>query len=145
MANKLPTPELLEKERQVLELKRAGATFDDIARTLGYANSSGAWQAYKRAMKRTLVEAGAEELRDAELDRLDRLQRAVWSNAINGDLSAVNTVLKIMQRRAMYLGLDAPARQEIKIEQIDTNSVDAEITRLVELLAKNDAASQRQQ
>jgi len=46
------------------------------------------------------------ELLSMELDRLDDLQRAVWQDAINGDLKAVETALKIIQTRAKVLGLD---------------------------------------
>lgn len=125
---------MIDKERQVIEMRRAGATFDDIAHTLGFAHASGAYQAFQRAMSRTLTNAGTEELRTAEADRLDRLQRAVWVQALNGDLPAVNTVLRIMERRARLLGLDAPLRAEVKVEQHDPASIDAEVARLVDLL-----------
>jgi hypothetical protein len=145
MSKRTPSPEQIDKERQVIELRRAGATFDDIARTLNYANPSGAWQAYNRALQRTLVTAGAEEARTEELDRLDRLQRAVWGNAMQGEIASVQAVLRIMDRRAKYLGLDAPVKQEVTIEHIDPNSVDAEIMRLVEMLKDNDGTTQKQQ
>jgi hypothetical protein len=134
-----PTPDTIDRERQVLELRRAGATFDDIAVRLGFANKSGAWQAYKRALDRTLVDAGADELRAIEADRLDRLQQRVWVLALGGDLPAVNVMLRIMERRARLLGLDAPVKQELRVEQVDPTSIDAEVQRLVSLLERNDA------
>lgn len=136
--NKTPKPELIDKERQAIELRRAGATFDDIAKALGYATPQGAYLAYHRALKRTLVEAGADDMRELELDRLDRLQRAVWSRALQGDIQAINTALKILDRRAKYLGLDAPIKSEVKVDIADAASIDAEVARLVELLAVND-------
>lgn len=138
MSKKTPTPQQIDRERQVMEMRRAGATFDDIARTLEFANASGAWQAYNRAFKRTLIDAGVEEMRELELDRLDRMQRAVWARVLQGDDKAINTALKILDRRAKYLGLDAPTRQEVKLDIADTNSIDAEVARLVEMLATND-------
>jgi hypothetical protein len=136
--SKSPNPEVIDKERQVLELRRAGATYDDIARTVGYADPSGAYTAFRRALKRTLLDAGSEEIREAELDRLDRMQRALWNKVTTGDVNAINTVLRIMHRRAQYLGLDSPIKQEIKVDIADTTSIDAEVARLIEMLATND-------
>lgn len=143
--NQQPKPELVEKERQVLELRRAGATYDECARAVGYATPQGAYLAYQRALKRTLVEAGTEEARQTELDRLDRLQRAVWPKAMNGDLQAINSVLRIFDRRARYLGLDAPIKQEIKVDIADATSIDAEVARLVEMLGKEDGSTTQRQ
>lgn len=145
MPRKSITPDQLDKERRVIEMRRAGATFDDIARALGFSNGSGAWQAYQRAMKRALTEAGTEEIRQLELDRLDRLQGAVWNDAMRGDRSAIQTVLKILDRRARYLGLDAPIRQEVKVEQVDPASIDAEVARLVAMLGESDGTSTQRQ
>lgn len=142
--NKQPTPELVEKERQVLELRRAGATYEECARATGYATAQGAYLAYQRALKRTLVEAGADEMRELELDRLDRMQRAIWGRVVQGDDKAIMTALRILDRRARYLGLDAPTRIEAKVET-DAGMIDREVARLVELLEKNDGPAKEQQ
>jgi hypothetical protein len=55
----------------------------------------------------------ADELREQELDRIDRLQLAAWPNAMKGDTKSIMTIVKLMERRARLLGLDTP----IKIEQ----------------------------
>jgi hypothetical protein len=34
----------------------------------------------------------------------------VWTKALNGDVRAVDSVLRIMERRAKLLGLDAPTK-----------------------------------
>jgi hypothetical protein len=140
---KAPPPQQIDKERKAIELRRAGATYDDIARAVGYKDPSGARAAYQRALKRTLQDAGSEEVREIELDRLDRLQRAAWTNALAGDVNAINTVLRIMHRRAAYLGLDAPVKQEIKVETVDAASIDAEVARLVEMLGTNAVTTKR--
>lgn len=134
-------PATIDKERRTIELRRAGATFDDIARAIGYADAATAYNAYKRALKRSLIDAGSEEARTVELDRLDRLQRSHWNNAISGDVAATNVVLRIMDRRARLLGLDAPIKHDITVETIDPTSIDAEVARLVKLLGTNDAAA----
>lgn len=127
-------PELIDKERKALELRRAGMSYDEIAVAVGYTRSSGAWNAVQRAMKRTLRESGADEVRDQELDRLDRLQRAVWPRAIQGDLPAVGAVLRIMERRSKMLGLDAPITANIAVEHFDGQTVDAEVQRIMATL-----------
>jgi hypothetical protein len=134
--NKTPKPELIDKERKALELRRAGATYDEIAQALGYATPQGAYLAYNRAIKRTLVEGGAEEARQSELDRCDRLQRAYWAKAMSGDIQAGGIILKVMDRRARYLGLDAPIKQQVEVTTYEGGTeVDRELQRLIALLA----------
>jgi len=86
--------------------------FDAIAQQVGYANRSGAWKAVVR-----LVESrAAESVKDAdviiamEVERLDAMLMAVWAKAKKGDVAAVDRVLKIQERRAKLLGLDAPTK-----------------------------------
>lgn len=108
----VPAPELVDKETKVLELRRAGLTWQRIAEEVGYADHTGAYAAYKRAIKRTQQQP-ADELREQELDRIDRLQLAAWPNAMKGDTKSILAIAKLMERRAKLLGLDAA----IKIEQ----------------------------
>jgi hypothetical protein len=122
--------EVIERERQVLELRRAGATFEEIARAVGYKNHSGASEAYKRAIRRAFAKAGVDEMRELELDRLDRLTRAVWPKALTGDLSAVDRVLKIMHQRAQYVGLYSPAKVQVEAVVYDAGTIEGEVERL---------------
>jgi hypothetical protein len=85
----------------------AGASFDEIAESLGYADRGGAFKAVMTALNSTLLEPAAE-VRELELKRLDRLWLAVWDLATKGDLQAVDACLRIMKRRADFEGLDAP-------------------------------------
>lgn len=122
-ARPVPDAEQLQREGQALELRRAGLTYDAIAERLGFANKGGAYKAVKRALQRTLQEP-ADELRALEVDRLDRLQAAIWPKAMRGDTAAVDRVLRIAERRARLLGLDITdvvmrdiAEQRLQIEQ----------------------------
>jgi hypothetical protein len=129
--SKVPDPELVDKETKVLELRRAGLTWQSIAEQTGYADATGAYAAYKRVIKRTQQQP-ADELREQELDRIDRLQLAAWPNAMDGDTKSIMTIVKLMERRARLLGLDTP----IKIEQdITTWNGDDSIDRAVKDLA----------
>lgn len=135
-------PDVIEKERKVLELRRAGLTFDLIAQEVGYSNASGAHHAFTRALKRTLNNAGSEEMRSTELDRLDRLQRFAWGSAAQGNMRAIETILRIMQRRARLLGLDAPIVQEVTTYDGNGNDIDREVQRLVALLAADSSSKE---
>jgi len=137
MSNRNIEPEALDKERRVLELRRAGATYADIANAVGYATAQGAYLAYGRALKRTLNNAGSEEARESELDRLDRLQLVYWEKALKGEYHALDRVLKIMEHRAKYLGLYAPARMQVEATIYDTNTIDAELANLRAFLSSN--------
>ena len=135
----IPSPELVDKEIKVLELRRVGLTWTRIAEEVGYADHTGAYAAYKRAIKRTMQQP-ADELREQELDRIDRLQVAVWPAAMKGDTRAVLTIVRLMERRAKLTGLDMP----IKIEQDVTtwtggDTIDRAVRDLASLLTRNDA------
>jgi len=134
MSNRNPSPEVADKERQALELRRAGATYDEIAQAIGYATAQGAYLAYNRALKRALLEAGADEVREMELDRLDRLQRAYWPKALGGDGKAADRVLKIMEHRAKYLGLYQPTKVQMESVVYDAGTIEGEVQRLRLLL-----------
>ncbi|MFJ2518664.1 hypothetical protein ACIOWF_06800 [Cellulosimicrobium cellulans] len=88
-----------EKRQKVLELRRAGMTFDEIARRVGYANRGGARKAYEAALADAGVSPTTEQTRALELDRLDRLQTALWARAVRGDLAVIDRVLKISEHR----------------------------------------------
>jgi len=99
--------EAAERQRQAIELRRSGCTFDEIAEQLGYSGRGSAYKAVRKAL-RNVTRQPVLEFLALELSRLDALQQAVWPQAINGDYKAADTVLKIMDRRASYLGLNAP-------------------------------------
>lgn len=101
-----------EKHRQALELRKAGASYELIAEKLGYSHPSGAHKAVTSALQKTLREP-ADDLRNLELDRLDAMMLALWQQARQGNQGAVDRILRIMERRAKLLGIDAPTKQEL--------------------------------
>jgi hypothetical protein len=138
---KTPTPEVLDRELAVVELRRTGETWDRIARAIGYANAAGAYKAYKRAVVRTLQQP-TDELREMELDRLDRLQRAYWKDAIEGNHKSAEFVLKLIGKRAELLGLDAPQKIQAEVITYDGNGdIDGDIERIIRLLDQMDKSS----
>jgi len=112
---------LTEKERAALELRKSGATLDDIARELGYCNRGAAHKAIRRALDATLQEPAAE-LREMEQVRLNTMLVAIWPKVKTGDHVALQDALSIMDRRAKLLGLDAPSKRSVEIVTMDAFS-----------------------
>ena len=98
-----------ERQARALELRKAGLGYAAIAHQLGYAGPSGAYKAIMTAL-RALTGEPAKELRDLELARLDDLLAGLWADARQGNVQKIDRVLKLMQRRAALLRLDAPQR-----------------------------------
>lgn len=113
MRQRLTKGAILDRERQAVAYHLAGETCEAIAAALGYTNRGSAWHAIQRGLARFVAPA-IEEARTAELARLDRLHKAVWTRATQGELPAIETALKIMARRARLLGLDQPVRVNLR-------------------------------
>jgi SOS-response transcriptional repressor LexA len=79
--------EILEKQRRALQMRRGGASLDEIAQRLGYAGHTSARKAIITALKRNEV-ADVDALRAQELDRLDRMWAAVWPDIIGPESGA---------------------------------------------------------
>lgn len=88
-----------------LELRKQGATYEVIARECGYGDRGAAYNAIKRELARSLREP-ADDVRKLEVDRLDDLFKVYYAMALNGDGWSMDRVLRIMERRAAFLGLD---------------------------------------
>lgn len=65
---------------------------------------------YYAALNQDIVQLTREEQRQVMIQRLQELWHSVWPSASSGDLRAVNTSLKIMERQADLLGLDDPRK-----------------------------------
>jgi hypothetical protein len=96
--------ELAQKRVRAAQLRTAGYTYAEIARTLGYANEGGAWKAVE-AVRKTAIRESGRELVNLELERFDVLQRASMTRAVGGDPSAIRAALRVMDQRARMLGL----------------------------------------
>lgn len=110
-----------ERRQKVIALRRRGASIADIARTLDVSEGTVSNDLTKtlNAVRDTF---DARETLALELQRLDRMQLAVYEDAIKGDDKKVQTVLKIMERRAKYLALDAePERDTTSPVTINVN------------------------
>jgi hypothetical protein len=100
------------KEEQALDLRLAGHTFDVIAAQVGYASRSSAYRAVERAFQRIRAHTDqtAEQLRQLEDARYDRMLRAIDDKVQQGDPGAIDRALRISKARRDLWGLDAPTR-----------------------------------
>lgn len=115
-----------ERAKKVVELRLAGASFPKIAEHLNYADKSGPYRAWQRALA-DIPRTVADEARRLEEARLDALLAAVWPMALRGHIPSVREALSISRRRSRLLGLDAP----VKITGTMTEALDEEVNRLV--------------
>ena len=114
-----------ERRLQALELRKAGANYRRIGAQLGVSEA----QAYKDVqgeLQRIQAEASdlAADVRTLELERLDALTLALWPSARQGKEGAIDRVLRVMERRSKLLGLDAPTKQDVRIEDMSKLSDD---------------------
>ena len=114
---------LRQRGQQAISLRMAGATVKQIADQLGFANESGAYKTIMRELEQTAHDMGesTEAVRQLELKRLDQMQFPIWPLVIAGDQGALGPALRIQERRANLLGLDAPRQIEARV-RIDVMS-----------------------
>ena len=105
------TQQRAEYLKQCWELKLGGHSGVDIAAQLGISHQSVSelLSEARQAIKVGAAASALEERREAT-ERLDTLLKSVWTQAKEGDLKAVSTVLNIEERRAKLNGTDAPVK-----------------------------------
>lgn len=102
-----------EKRIQALRLRQAGASYDEIAEVVGWANRSTAWRAVTGALDELEVET-ADQLRRLVFTRLERiLAGGVYADALKGDTKAIAAVLAVLKEQRRYVpGLEVPAARD---------------------------------
>lgn len=104
----------MEKQRQALELRMAGRTYAEIAKTLGYANHSSAEFAVKAALQKTL-QPTSNEFRSLALERLSKILQIHWPLMLQRDEKSSALVLRTIKDIRELLGLDAPQKLDIRM------------------------------
>lgn len=124
------TPDVLtQRQEQVAELRLHGLTLRKIAAELGVSHVTILNDMKKvRAVWRQNMTASYEEFVAVEMARYDQLARALAPGIERGDLKAIDTAIRLADRRARLLGLDSPQLHEVAVVTLE--AVDAEIERL---------------
>lgn len=130
-----------DRQRTAWEMRRAGNDLDTIARTLGYADHSGArlaveaWRKKVRQVDGPLVEAE----RQLMAARLDALIEDLWPARLKGwtivvgengperrpdvDPQVIQALLRVFERQARLFGTDAvDQREDEKVKILEMES-----------------------
>jgi len=135
----IPKPEVIDRETEVVKLRRGGLTWDLIGERVGLT-ASGAQKAHERALARVVAE-DVNAIRQLETERLDLAQSAIWGKVLQGDNPSIANLLRIMERRAKLLGLDQPTRIQAEVITYDGNAVKAELERILASRSDSSQAS----
>jgi len=120
-----------ERRQQALDFRKAGYSYRDIGARLEVSHEQ-ARRDVEAALAALVADTkdSAEQLRQLELERLDMLTKALEPMAAVGNPGAVNSFLRVMERRAKLLGLDAPVKQDISVDV--TKLTDDELRAIIE-------------
>lgn len=123
LSNRVTSPAAFDtraKMAQAVELRKQGYNFKQIGEIMGlskpYVN-----KLVRKALI-AIIQEPVQDLINLELERLDAIlipaYQAATKKDANGTLEfnkeAIEVVLKIMERRAKYLGMDKPVKSELK-------------------------------
>src|ERR1017187_5962990 len=145
------TMEQAEIDTETLKLRSKGWTYRQIANHMGIEPST-AFYRCQRALAEIPAET-ADEYRRLELEKLDAQEQKAnevlarehvfvsqgGKVVYDGPeklldsgpiLQAINTLLKIGERRSRLLGLDAPVKQSVEVITYDGNSIEARVAEL---------------
>jgi hypothetical protein len=102
------------RQADAMRLRIAGASFAQIARQLGTSKQQ-SFRDVRAALAETLNhrDVDAAAYRELELSRLDALLVAVWPHAQKGSAEHVRAAVRIGERRARLLGLDAAVASKL--------------------------------
>lgn len=105
-----------EKTLKALELRKRGMNYTQIGEKLGCSRSTAC--RYVLSELENLADKCREEavhVRDLELQRLDELYLIAYRAISDGnDLAGIDRCLRIMERRAKLLGIDAAAKVDVQ-------------------------------
>lgn len=110
------------RRRKVWEYRLAGMSAREIARKLTQEGIDVTHATVAKDVNATLAELAKHRLtdaaaaRDMELARLDKVAVPIAAKAYKGDPQAAQVLLRISERRAKLLGLDAPMQLVVKHE-----------------------------
>ena len=122
------------KANAALEMRLAGATWEQIAASLGFPSARAALVATEKALERQLNDqADRDQMRRMAGARLERLLRGVWTKAIDPEhpdqMTAVSKAREIIAQHAKLYGLDAPT--EIVVHEPTRAELEAWVTAVV--------------
>lgn len=100
---------LADLRKRAMQCRLSGMTYIQIGEALGISNRA-AFHHVKHEIDAAIAQTAeaAEQVRQIELERLDSLMTGLWLR--RQEEGVIDRILKIQDRRARYLGLDAPTK-----------------------------------
>ncbi len=128
----------IENRDKAFQYRKLGYSYSRIAKVLGVTPAAVYFMVRDKLqeLNASLLE-NAKEVFSMELERLDSILIPALRKAKKGDMLALDRVLKIMDRRARYLGLDAPKEYRV----YDGDKVAEELSALAREQGLGDNAS----
>jgi hypothetical protein len=143
-----------KRDAECARLKATGHTPVEIARAMGWGDNTAMVQTAIRRALAAHYKFTVDEIRLQELDSLDAVEAELWT-ALRADhfmmqngrvvllngmpvaddrfaLETLDRILKVKERRAKYLGLDATTRISVEADQIGS-----EITAMIAMINAN--------
>lgn len=136
------------RQERAYQLRLAGLSMQEIADSADearggaplYASSGAATNAVKAAMARRTGANTTEQMRWLAFERYERMIRALWPEALKGNMWAHDRIGSHLRDQRDLVGTRAPIRQQVEV--ISESAIDAEIERLTrELAARGDSPS----
>jgi DNA-binding CsgD family transcriptional regulator len=126
---------MIERQSKALELRKAGKSYREIGKALGVSFQQ-AQKDVHHELKRlaALNLESADELRQLELERLDKALQSIIHFVEAGSPQHVMAMVRILDTRAKLLGLYAPVKTDVTfdVESMSEHERSARISELLE-------------
>ena len=138
---------MAERSSKALTLRKTGASYRSIAAVISsefglekYTEAQ-AHRDISRELDRVAKDSAlnAVQVRSLELERLDVYLLSIARDVQKGDFLAIDRALKISERRAKLLGIDAPI--QLKVQELVTAQIDAEFNLFFEAIQSDSILS----
>ena len=126
-----------QRQQQAWQLRLAGHSLREIARQLGVSigtvcgDVQRAFQEYQEQWR-----AEAKHFAELDLARIETILARLWPGVLQGDVKSCLAALRVLERRAKLLGLDAATKVQLSQDE-SAPSVDDLRQRLVAALGGN--------
>lgn len=127
---KMTTEERTAETQQMLRMRTYGASYQAIADHFGIARET----AFRR-IQTELSSIPREEvtnLRALEAAKLDAAELRLQDAIKEGDVKAINALVRVSESRRKLLGLDLPEQHEVKISREEESLIDQLVGALTE-------------
>jgi hypothetical protein len=126
-----------DRINQAYELRLSGKTYRQIGAELGVSHVTAMKWVTEHLSNVTLPLV--DEVRKAEVDRMQRQLDRLEALSEEGDLKAIGLIVKISERLCKMLGADIPVVQTV--EHVEKAQIDKDIQKLLEEMSDRNRAA----